>query len=99
FIDAASKAVISGTIIPDLPIEQADDYKKNCQHYSVTPIWLVTPATPNIRIKKIVEQASDMLYCVSRSGVTGQKEEQKERQKENALLSHSLKPNQTVLAE
>lgn len=91
FIHSASQAGITGTIIPDLPIEQADDYRESCQQYNLIPIWLITPATPNIRIKKIVEQASDMLYCVSRSGVTGQKE--------NALLSHSLKSHQSVLAE
>lgn len=73
FVAAASKANISGLIIPDLPIEQACDYKAFCQQYKIAPIWLITPATPKTRVKMISEQASEMLYCVSRSGVTGQK--------------------------
>lgn len=73
FVQAASQAGISGCILPDLPLEQAQDYQRACQQYKVEPIWLTTPVTPKERLKDIVEHASGMLYCVSRSGVTGQK--------------------------
>ena len=34
-------------------------------------IQLITPTTPNDRIKKISKYANGFIYCVSREGVTG----------------------------
>ena len=62
---------ISGIIIPDLPIDHASMLKP-VQEKNVSPIWLITPDMTDQRIRLITEQASGMLYCVSRSGVTGQ---------------------------
>ena len=73
-VKAAAQAGIHGLILPDLPIEQAREYKAACQKNGIDPVWLVTPATPSKRIAMIAQQATGMLYCVSRSGVTGQKE-------------------------
>ena len=39
---------------------------------NISPIWLITPDMSDERISKVVKQATGMLYCVSRSGVTGQ---------------------------
>jgi len=62
---------ISGLIIPDLPIDHASMLKP-IQDSNVSPIWLITPDMPDQRISLITEQATGTLYCVSRSGVTGQ---------------------------
>jgi len=62
---------ISGLIIPDLPIDHASMLKP-VQEKNVSPIWLITPDMRDQRIRLITQQASGMLYCVSRSGVTGQ---------------------------
>jgi tryptophan synthase alpha chain len=75
FVAAAAAARLAGIVIPDLPIEQAKTYQAACQRHAVDPIWLITPNTPAHRQQQIAEQASGMLYCVSRAGVTGQKAE------------------------
>lgn len=62
---------ILGLIIPDLPIDHASMLKP-IEEKNVSPIWLITPDMTDQRIRMITEQASGMLYCVSRSGVTGQ---------------------------
>ena len=62
---------IAGIIIPDLPIDHASMLKP-IHSTDVSPIWLITPDMTDQRIRHITEQASGMLYCVSRSGVTGQ---------------------------
>ncbi len=62
---------IIGIIIPDLPI----DHRKMLQPLikkGISPVWLITPDMHKDRIRLITEQAQGMLYCVSRSGVTGQ---------------------------
>ena len=71
--DAAAQG-IAGLIIPDLPMERAGQFRRDYADHGVEPIWLVTPATPAERLASIARQATGMLYCVSRSGVTGQKD-------------------------
>lgn len=73
-IARAAEEGIAGLIIPDLPLEESDDYRALCQQHGIDPIWLVTPASPAERIADIAGQAQGLLYCVSRSGVTGQKD-------------------------
>ncbi|MGB0662680.1 MAG: tryptophan synthase subunit alpha [Pontibacterium sp.] len=68
----AAQSGVSGLIIPDLPYEQAKEYREACAEQGVEPIWLVTPATPPERLAFLASQSSGLLYCVSRSGVTGQ---------------------------
>ena len=62
---------IIGLIIPDLPIDHASMLKP-LEDKGISPIWLITPDMSDQRIRLITEQATGMLYCVSRSGVTGQ---------------------------
>lgn len=67
----AAEENILGLILPDLPIEQSATYQAACDKYQVDPIWLVTPVTPKDRLAMLAGQASGFLYCVARSGVTG----------------------------
>ena len=67
----AAEENILGLILPDLPIEQATDYRTACAANHIDPVWLVTPATPKDRLAMLAGQASGFLYCVARSGVTG----------------------------
>ncbi|WP_151705295.1 tryptophan synthase subunit alpha [Nitrincola alkalilacustris] len=63
--------IISGIIIPDLPVEH-DALLAPLANSSITPIWLLTPDTPDSRLEQVVRKADGMIYCVSRKGVTGQ---------------------------
>ncbi|ETX11362.1 tryptophan synthase subunit alpha [Marinomonas ushuaiensis DSM 15871] len=71
FAKRASEENILGLILPDLPIEQAVDYRAACEKYQIDPVWLVTPVTPKDRLAMLASQANGFLYCVARSGVTG----------------------------
>ena len=71
FFSAAKNAGVDGFIIPDLPVEEATDYKKVAIEYGLDTIFLASPATSNERLEKIVEATSGFLYLVSRFGVTG----------------------------
>ena len=67
----ALKPTISGMIIPDLPIDHAVMLAPVKQQ-GIAPIWLTTPDMSQERIASVAEHGCGMLYCVSRSGVTGQ---------------------------
>ncbi|MEI6891000.1 MAG: tryptophan synthase subunit alpha [Pontiella sp.] len=73
-IAAAAEAGIDGFLLLDLPLEEAKPYRSALTKNALNAIQLITPTTPDDRIKKIVKQANGFIYCVSREGVTGVQE-------------------------
>ena len=71
FMEEARDAGVLGIIVPDLPIEEADELLAAAKETGVSPILLVTPTSSKERLKAITERASGLLYCVARKGVTG----------------------------
>ncbi|MDR0372609.1 MAG: tryptophan synthase subunit alpha [Nitrososphaerota archaeon] len=71
FLSQAKVAGVDGFIVPDLPLEEAGDYRKAAKTQGLDTIFLATPATSNERLRKIVDASSGFLYLVSRFGVTG----------------------------
>jgi tryptophan synthase alpha chain len=73
FLSAAKTYGVNGFIVPDLPIEEATDFKKIANSYNLDTIFLVAPSTSEERLTKIVDASSGFLYLVSHFGVTGVK--------------------------
>jgi tryptophan synthase alpha chain len=71
FLTSAGKSGISGIIVPDLPVEESADYKKECMAASLDTIFLASPSTEPERLKAIISQTSGYLYLISLYGVTG----------------------------
>ncbi|MGD0202937.1 MAG: tryptophan synthase subunit alpha [Candidatus Bathyarchaeia archaeon] len=71
FFGLASECLVDGVIVPDLPVEEAGDYKKAASQFGVDTIFLAAPSTSNERLEGIVECSSGFLYLVSHFGVTG----------------------------
>ncbi|MGF3521528.1 MAG: tryptophan synthase subunit alpha [Candidatus Bathyarchaeia archaeon] len=73
FFQQAKDCLVDGVIIPDLPVEEADAYKKAAHAFKIDTIFLVAPSTSELRLQKIVAATSGFLYAVSHFGVTGTK--------------------------
>ena len=71
FAADCADAGVDGILCVDLPPEEAADYKCALSAKGVATVFLVAPTSPDGRIKTIVEQTSGFVYCVSRAGVTG----------------------------
>jgi tryptophan synthase alpha chain len=71
YFAAAKTSHVDGAIIPDLPMEEADGYRKAAHAHGIDTIFLAAPSTTNERLTKIVECSSGFLYLVSHFGVTG----------------------------
>ena len=71
FFESASNCAVDGVIVPDLPVEEAADYKKAARKFGVDTIFLAAPSTSNERLSRIVDCSSGFLYLVSHFGVTG----------------------------
>ena len=71
FLHLANKSGISGLIVPDLPVEESEEYKKECVSAKIDTIFLASPSTSPSRLKGILAQTSGYLYLISLYGVTG----------------------------
>lgn len=74
FLDEAAEAGVSGLVIPDLPIDEALDFREMAAEKGVSICPLAAPTTDDERLDKIAEAASGFVYCVSVAGVTGARE-------------------------
>ena len=64
---------VDGLIIPDLPVEEANEYKHVAKNQGLDTIFLAAPSTSNQRLEKIIAASTGFLYLVSHFGVTGTK--------------------------
>ena len=71
FADACANAGVDGLITVDLPPEEVDALKVELERVSIDNIFLISPTTPDERIKTIVQNASGFIYYVAVKGVTG----------------------------
>ncbi len=78
FFRFAKKNRVSGVIVPDLPVEEASEYKVTADKYNIDTIFLAAPSTSNERLKRIAEYSSGFLYLVSVFGVTGARDKLRE---------------------
>jgi tryptophan synthase alpha chain len=74
FIDAAKAAGLSGAVVPDLPVEEAEELSKLARDRDFKLILLVTPTTSPQRAEKVVRACSGFVYVVSVVGITGARE-------------------------
>jgi tryptophan synthase alpha chain len=73
FIGALRAAGISGLIVPDLPLEEADEVRSVCDASGVALVPLVAPTTPVQRLERIGAGARGFVYTVSLTGTTGER--------------------------
>ncbi len=74
-VSELAAAGLDGLLILDLPFEESRGELEILKKYSVNNIALVTPTSPDKRIKKIVRHGSGFVYVVSREGVTGMQQQ------------------------
>jgi tryptophan synthase alpha chain len=74
FLREASDAGVAGIIVPDLPVDEADDVAAACRAAGVSPVFLAAPGTASERLRAIADLAGGFVYCVATYGVTGERE-------------------------
>ena len=72
FLKKCQETGIDGLIIPDLPASvYANEYKNVFEKYGILNIFLITPQTPDERIRYIDSVSNGFIYMVSSAAVTG----------------------------
>lgn len=71
FLGAAADRGVAGIIIPDLPVDEADDVRRAARAAGVALIALAAPTTDDDRMAEVGDKAEGFVYLVAVTGVTG----------------------------
>jgi tryptophan synthase alpha chain len=75
FAAAAAQAGVDGVLATDLPPEEAEPWLTHARAAGLDTIFLLAPTSPDSRIELVARLATGYVYCVSRLGVTGAREQ------------------------
>lgn len=75
FMDRAIEAGLSGAVVPDLPVEEADEVARLARSKDFKLILLVTPTTSPERAARVVQACAGFVYVVSVVGITGARDQ------------------------
>ena len=92
FISIVKSAGIDGLILPDMSIEESNDFLKAAKKHKIDTIFLISPNTSPERIKKIADTSSGFLYLVSVFGTTGGQQQFQD------YTTHAIKNAKKILA-
>jgi tryptophan synthase alpha chain len=71
FARRAADSGVDGVLALDLPIEEAQSFRQALMAVGLDTIFLLSPTTTDVRIRRASELGSGFLYGISRLGVTG----------------------------
>jgi tryptophan synthase alpha chain len=74
FIARAQGSGIVGAIVPDLPVDESAALLEQATKRDFSLVHLVTPTTPRDRAVRIAKATTGFLYCVSVTGITGERD-------------------------
>lgn len=92
FVQYCINAKVDGIIIPDIPLEEYEDFYKN-EFKEIDKILLTTPTSSQKRISTIDNKSSGFVYCVSVVGTTGVREKFDNYVFENLTRTYSIVKN------
>ncbi|WP_016907064.1 tryptophan synthase subunit alpha [Streptomyces xiaopingdaonensis] len=64
----------AGCILPDLPVEESEGWRKAAEEHDLATVFVVAPSSRDERLAKITEAGSGFVYAASVMGVTGTRE-------------------------
>lgn len=71
FAEELAEAGGAGCILPDLPVEEADGWRKAATRHGLATVFVVAPSSQNARLARITAAGSGFVYAASLMGVTG----------------------------
>jgi len=71
FLDGCVQAGVDAVILPDLPPEEAGEFRRLAGERGVATVFLLAPTSTERRVAEVCAAASGFVYFVSVTGVTG----------------------------
>ncbi len=73
FARSLAEAGVAGAILPDLPLEELDDWARAADDAGVATILLAAPTTPDDRLVALCARSRGWIYGIGLMGVTGER--------------------------
>ena len=73
FADVLAAAGVSGSIVPDLPVDESEPWIAAAERSGVENILLAAPTTTDERLATICERSRGWIYGIALLGVTGER--------------------------
>ncbi|OUL21651.1 tryptophan synthase subunit alpha [Nostoc sp. 106C] len=90
FLAEIATAGVRGLVVPDLPLEEAEELIQTAATFDIEVILLVAPTSSQDRIEAIARQSQGFIYLVSVTGVTGMRSQIQDR------VQHLLKDIRSI---
>jgi len=87
FCEHAAASGVDGVLFTDVPAEEMSPFKKALKGARLDPIMLVTPTSTKGRMKAAAKCGSGFLYLVSRTGVTGARQDLDRQLEDNVTVA------------
>jgi len=71
FMNELSASGVSGCILPDIPLEEADEWTQAADEAAVETVMFAAPTSPDDRLPRIAARAGGFVYAVGLLGITG----------------------------
>ncbi|WP_254863754.1 tryptophan synthase subunit alpha [Halovivax gelatinilyticus] len=71
FVERAAEAGLSGLIVPDLPVSEADRLREVCARFGLDLVSIVAPTTSGDRLDRLLSTSGGFVYVQARLGTTG----------------------------
>jgi len=78
FCKVARHAGMDGVLITDLPVEESEEYLREARKNDLATIFLAAPTSTDQRLKRIAQVSTGFIYAISRTGVTGARQQMPE---------------------
>ena len=93
-VDRAAAVGVDGGLVLDLPPEEAGEYKSLMDARNLDTIFLIAPTSRKDRIALITSKTRGFVYYVSRTGVTGERQDLSEsiQKMVEEIRSHTDEP-------
>ncbi len=73
--DEAKRAGVDGVLVTDLVPEETSEFASILRANELDMIFLIAPTSTDERLKMVAKRASGFIYAVSRTGITGARDE------------------------
>ena len=98
FCQVARLAGIDGTLITDLPVEESAEYLREARKNDLATIFLAAPTSTDQRLKQIAEVSTGFIYAISRTGVTGARQQMTGDAKQSRSSASAVSPSFPLLS-
>jgi tryptophan synthase alpha chain len=90
FFDKAKRAGVSGLIVADLPVDEAQPFLTEAERTGIGMVLFAAPTTDELRLKSVADADPVFVYGIAEVGITGERIEASRNTESLATRVHAV---------